>query len=168
MPAGSSKYPSAGYTLIEVLAVVAILGILATLMFPMAQQMMPRVERVICMSRLKNLHTIFTTYSTEGWPQLPAGVALGSMAEQKWWLEKTREDHGFAVKDWQCPTIANGMKTLPERERPLIHYLPTPFSGEPNRANKNPRMPWLIEIGNAHGEGNLMVRQDGAIEAVRQ
>ena len=154
--------------MIEVLAVVAILGILATLMFPMAKQLMPRVERVICMNRLKSLHTIFTSYSTEGWPQLPAGVVLGSVAEQKWWVERTREDHGFAVKDWQCPTIAKSMKKLSERERPLIHYLPTPFSGEPNRANKNPRMPWLIEIGNAHGEGNLMIRQNGAIEAVRQ
>lgn len=155
------------FTLVELLAVVAILAILAALFFPAAQYVMPRVDRAICMSKLRSLQANFSSYATEGWPQLPPGVPLGSMAEQKWWVEKTREDFGLSLKDWQCPTIARGMKALPERDRPLIHYLPTPFSGEPNRANKNLRMPWFIEIGNAHGEGNLLIRGNGAIEAAR-
>jgi hypothetical protein len=25
-------------------------------------------------------------------------------------------------------------------------------------------MPWFIEIGNAHGQGNLLVRQNGTVE----
>lgn len=168
MPGVAKKRGAGAYTLLEVLAVIALLAILAALVFPAVQHVMPRVERAVCMNRLRNLHTVFASYSTEGWPQLPPGVVLGSMAEQKWWVEKTGKDFGFSVKDWQCPTIARGMRTLPEGERPLIHYLPTPFSGEPNRANKNPRMPWFIEIGNVHGDGNLLIRQSGTIEAVRQ
>lgn len=156
------------FTLIEVLAVVALLAILAALIFPAVQYVMPRAERVLCTNRLRNLHTVFATYSTEGWPQLPPGVALGSMAEQKWWVEKTGADHGLSVKDWQCPTIAREMRVLPEKDRPLIHYLPTPFSAEPNRANKGAKMPWLIEIGNAHGNGNLMVLQNGEVKTSRE
>jgi prepilin-type N-terminal cleavage/methylation domain-containing protein len=165
------RHSTRAYTLIEVLAVIAILAILATLFFPVVQRMMPRVERVQCANKLRNLHAVFAGYASEGWPQLPAGVALGSMAEQKWWAEKTKTDHGLSVKDWQCPTISREMKNLPVRERPLIHYLPTPFSGEPNRANranKSTLMPWVIEIGNAHGQGNLILRQDGSIKGSRE
>jgi prepilin-type N-terminal cleavage/methylation domain-containing protein len=159
---------SRAFTLIEMLAVVGILAILTTLFFPVLQSLWPRFERAVCMNNLRNLHAVFSAYSVEGWPQLPSDVALGSMKEQKWWVEKTRDDHGLSINTWQCPTIRREMKNLPEEERPLIHYLPTPFSPEPNRANKNPRMPWLIEIGNAHGEGNLMLLQSGVIKGSRE
>jgi hypothetical protein len=58
------------------------------------------------------------------------------------------------------------LRGLPENDRPLIHYLPTPFSGEPNKANTAgwEKMPWFIEIGNPHGGGNLLVRQNGTVE----
>jgi hypothetical protein len=59
-------------------------------------------------------------------------------------------------------------RSAPEKDRPLIHYLPTPFSAEPGKANQATFFPWFIEIGNAHGEGNLMVRQNGTVEPASQ
>ena len=116
------------------------------------------------MNNLKNLRVAFSGYATEGWPQIPEGIKLGSLAEQRWWLEKTEKDLGLSKSAWQCPTIQRQFAKEPEKDRPLIHYLPTPFSKEPNRANKSTQMPWFIEIGDAHGQGNLLVRQNGTVE----
>ena len=151
-------------TLLEVLAVIGVLGILATLFFPVLETIRPRFERAVCINNLKNLRVAFGDYAISGWPQIPDGMEMGSLQEQRWWLEKTKSDLGLTEKSWQCPTIRRSFAKEPERERPLIHYLPTPFSEEPNQANKWPQMPWFIEIGNAHGEGNLLVRQNGTVE----
>ena len=152
------------FTILEILAVVTILGVLMALSFPAFEKVRPLAERLICMNNLKNLRVAFSGYATEGWPQIPKEIKLGSMAEQRWWLEKTEKELGLSKSAWQCPTIRRQFASAPEKDRPLIHYLPTPFSKEPNRANKNPQMPWFIEIGDAHGQGNLLVRQNGTVE----
>jgi len=152
------------FTILEILAVVTILGVLMALSFPAFEKVRPLAERLICMNNLKNLRVAFSGYATEGWPQIPKEIKLGSMAEQRWWLEKTEKELGLSKSAWQCPTIRRQFASAPEKDRPLIHYLPTPFSKEPNRANKNPQMPWFIEIGDAHGQGNLLVRQNSTVE----
>lgn len=152
------------FTLLETLAVVAILGVLVALFFPALEKIRPAAERIVCVNNLKNLRAAFGGYATEGWPQIPEGIKLGSLAEQRWWLEKTEKDLGLSKSVWQCPTIRRQFAKEPEKDRPLIHYLPTPFSKEPNRANKSSQMPWFIEIGDAHGQGNLLVRQNGTVE----
>lgn len=152
------------FTLLEILAVVAVLAVLTALSFPAFEKIRPAAERVICINNLRNLRSAFSGYAVDGWPQVPEGVKLGSLSEQRWWLEKTKKELGLSKSAWQCPTIRRQFSGAPEKDRPLIHYLPTPFSKEPNRANKNPQMPWFIEIGDAHGQGNLMVRQNGTVE----
>jgi hypothetical protein len=149
---------------LELLATIGIIAVLAALSVPLYSAILPKVERLVCINNLKNLRVAFGEYAISGWPQIPEGIALGSMAEQKWWLEKTEKDLGLSERSWQCPTIRRMFAKEPEKDRPLIHYLPTPFSAEPNKANQWPEMPWFIEIGNAHGEGNLLVRQNGTIE----
>lgn len=153
-----------GFTLLELLAVLAILAVLATLSFPLYESIRPRFERIVCMNNLKNLRVAFSDYAAGGWPQVPAGIELGSRQEQEWWLEKTKADLGLPAKSWQCPAIRRMFAREPEKDRPAIHYLPTPFSAEPNKANQWPDMPWFIEIGDAHGQGNLLVRQNGTVE----
>jgi hypothetical protein len=168
--AATSHPPRAGllrigaFTILELLAVVGILAALAALSVPLFETIRPRVERVVCMNNLKNLRIAFSDYAVSGWPQVPERMRLGSMEEQRWWLEKTQKDLGLSRRAWECPTIRRMFAKEPERERPLIHYLPTPFSGEPGKANQSPSMPWFIEIGDAHGEGNLLIRQNGTVE----
>jgi len=144
--------------------VLAILSVLALLAVPIYENLRPRFERIVCMNNLKNLRIAFGDYAIGGWPQVPEGVQLGSLEEQRWWLEKTGKELGLPEKAWQCPTIRRMFAREPEKDRPLLHYLPTPFSAEPNKANQWPEMPWFIEIGDAHGQGNLLVRQNGTVE----
>jgi type II secretory pathway pseudopilin PulG len=153
-----------GITILEILAGVAIALCLGALIFPVLQSLQPKAEAVRCMNNLRNLRIAFSDYATTGWPQLPPSVTMGSLEEQNWWLEKTKKELRLSKSDWQCPTLHRKLREIPEESRPLIHYLPTPFSKEPNKANQWPRMPWFIEIGDAHGQGNLLVRQNGTIE----
>ena len=143
---------------------LAILSVLALLAVPIYENLRPRFERIVCMNNLKNLRIAFGDYAIGGWPQVPEGVQLGSLEEQRWWLEKTGKELGLPEKAWLCPTIRRMFAREPEKDRPLLHYLPTPFSAEPNKANQWPEMPWFIEIGDAHGQGNLLVRQNGTVE----
>jgi len=156
------------FTLLEMLAAVSIVLILVAMIYPALEKITPRAEMVACMNNLRNLRTAFSVYATDGWPQIPKGIALGSNEEQRWWIEQTKKYLGLSEKAWRCPTIARLFKSSSEDERPIIHYLPTPFSAQPNKANKNPQMPWFIEIGNAHGSGNLLVRQNGTVEPAPQ
>jgi len=155
---------AAAFTLLEMLAAVMVVVILTALSFPVYQRILPAAERVVCMGNLRNLHAAFAEYAQEGWPQIPNEIPLGSREEERWWLEESEKNLKLSKKTWICPTIARDVRSMPEADRPLIHYLPTPFSKEPNRASSSPQMPWFIEIANAHGEGNLMVRANGTVE----
>ena len=157
-----------GITLIEMVAAVAIALTLGALALPALQAILPRAERVVCIGKLRNLRVAFSEYAISGWPQIPTNIPLGSIAEQHWWLDKTQKELQLSESDWQCPTLRRKLKSIPDGKKPLIHYLPTPFSEEPNKANNWPRMPWFIEIGNAHGGGNLLIRQDGTVETAPQ
>jgi prepilin-type N-terminal cleavage/methylation domain-containing protein len=152
------------FTLLEMMAAIGIVLILVATIYPAIEQVTPRAEKVACINNLKNLHLAFTTYALEGWPQVPKGIPIGSLEEQKWWLEKTKKELGFSEKNWQCPTLHRLFRAEPIGNRPIIHYLPTPFSNQPNKANQWPQMPWFIEIGDGHGCGNLVVRQNGTVE----
>ena len=156
------------FTLLEMLAAVSIVLILVATSYPALEKISPKAEMVVCMNNLRNLRSAFSAYANDGWPQIPKGIALGSNEEQRWWIEQTKKDLGLSEKTWRCPTITRLFRASPEAERPLIHYLPTPFSAQPGKANKNAKMPWFIEIANAHGNGNLLVRQNGTVEPAPQ
>lgn len=155
---------SKGVTLLELVCVLGILLALIVLSFPVYETIRPRVEEMVCINNLRNLHVAFADYATGVWPQVPPEFGIGSVDEQKWWIERAKTDLGLPERVWRCPTIARQFSSAPEKDRPLIHYLPTLFSAEPNKANHWPEMPWFIEIGDAHGRGNLLVRQNGTIE----
>ncbi len=110
------------FTLLETLAVVAILGVLVALSFPALEKIRPAAERVVCMNNLRNLRAAFGGYASEGWPQIPSGIALGSMAEQRWWLEKTEKELGLSKSAWQCPDNPAAVCRR-SRERPPPHSL---------------------------------------------
>ena len=94
------------FTLLEMIAAIGIVLILVATIYPALEQVTPRAEKITCINNLKNLHALFAaTYAVEGWPQVPIGTALGSIAEQKWWLDMTKKELGLSEKNWECPTL---------------------------------------------------------------
>lgn len=54
-----------GFTLVEVLVVVAILGVLASLVMPSVSKVIERAQSVTCMNNLRQIGIAFTSYAAE-------------------------------------------------------------------------------------------------------
>jgi prepilin-type N-terminal cleavage/methylation domain-containing protein len=156
------------FTLVELMVVIAIGAILVTLFLPNITIIQRKAEGVVCNARLRNLYTAFATYMNDGnsWPQVPANIAIGSTAEQQWWLTTTSSSMNLSARDWNCPTISrmsargamstNGIVNL-------ISYYPTLFDAKPMTPMSSRVMPWFTEMVSVHGNGNLSIRADGSV-----
>lgn len=156
-----------GFTLVEVLVVAAILMIFAAMLFPNAEAILNRADRVICTGRLRTLWTDFSARLNDGqgWPQLPSGIPMGTLAEQQWWVSSTSHSMGLTLKDWRCPSFARALRksTNSSQEPYLISYLPTLFDDKPTTPRHLSRMPWFTEITGSHGGVGLSIRADGTV-----
>lgn len=169
---------TAGFTLLEVLTVVLIIAVLAVLGIGAWDQMRSRAERVNCTSNLRQLHAGLAAYLNNNgrWPQCPH--KLQDKQFDQWWIDEMLK-LGIAEKQWKCPTLVRASGDfdggLGERNpdaaktgaprRKQIHYMPTPFDDQPQTPRRWPTQPWLIEIGNMHGEGPLLVFPDGTVQS---
>jgi prepilin-type N-terminal cleavage/methylation domain-containing protein len=163
-----TSFPSrtnAGFTLIEVLAVISILGILSMLIFAGYPRFLASAQKAKCMSNLRGLHHSFSSYVTDvgNWPQVPDFETSENQAYENWWIEMMLP-HGVSREMWICPTIRKAQESLPSRERSYMHYTPTEFDAKPITPRLWPTMPWFVEIANAHGQGALIIFADGSIE----
>jgi len=163
----SSSFVHKGFTLIEVLVVIAIMAILTALFIPNVGSLVNRAEKVVCSGKLRNLWTAFSVPVADGrgWPQLPSDVKIGTLAEQQWWIT-TSSTMGLTTNDWKCPSISRALKrstNAAQQQKFLINYLPTIFDARPTTPGKWGRMPWFTEISDIHGGGNLSVRADGSV-----
>ncbi len=156
------------FTLVELLVVIAILGILATLLVPEMSTIRERAEKVICISHLRSLHVSLGAYLNDNdgvWPQCP-DEAEGAAAEQFWF--DALKDYGGDPNIWLCPTLVRqlGADFATNADAPKMHYTPTQFDDNPMTPRKWAGQPWLIEIGDMHHCGNLMIRTDGAVQSL--
>ena len=156
-----------GWTLIELLMVVVILSILATLSFPLNAYFRKRGEQAVCIGNLRILHNGALGYLQDHdmiWPQKPAAFE-DEHDTWKWWYEtlkkyEVRQDH------WLCPAdrqTADQKKKNPERH--ASSYIPTEFDSFPNTAFRWSSQPWFMERGQNHGKGqgaNILM-PDGSV-----
>jgi prepilin-type N-terminal cleavage/methylation domain-containing protein len=173
-PLRSRSTSSSGFTIVEVLAVVIIILILASFIVPNYSTWINRAQEVKCMANMRAIHVGLLAYLNdhqEIWPQGPSPKEESAWA--KFWIE-TVEPYGVMAKTWQCPTMAGQFKR--GERAPLdggaIHYSPTMFDAQPNTAKRLStyplNQPWLIERADAHAQGTLIVFGDGTIKSFNQ
>ncbi len=152
-----------GFTILEVLAVLLILGILAALILPNYQRILAAAQQVQCASNMRSIRVAIAHYMDDHNMVWPQGPPPESELWAPFWVS-VLAPYKITERTWQCPTIRGYMKDTGETEFG-IHYVPTTFDPTPNIANRWSTQPWLIEMADAHGNGPLICFPDGSVKS---
>jgi type II secretory pathway pseudopilin PulG len=159
------------FSILELFVAIVIIVILATLMVPLISTLRARAQRAQCTANLKNLYVATELFIQRNgsWPQIlraADGAPSGDFANA--WIAAL-EPFGISRKSWICPTIQDLMHapdySKPENAR--LDYMPMPFDDKPTTPHQWPRQPWFVEIGDMHGNGNLIIFTDGSISDLK-
>ena len=148
----------------ELLAVLGIMIIIATLLIGVASRMHGIGDRARCTANLRTIYFGLDNYMKEvgNWPQQP-DFPRGKEKEYGDWWVRTLEPYGVTPSAWKCPGVTRLGSITAAGESPKVHYSPTMFDQAPTTPHKWSNMPWVIEIGNIHGHGALMIFPDGSV-----
>src|SRR4051812_19078654 len=139
--------PEAAFTLLELITVVVMIAILASMLVGVVGSMQSRADKANCSSNLKSLYAGAVLYiqEHEHWPQIDARLITGNKKEyaRQWYA--TFERYGVAPINWVCPTVQRefGNPDLKDKDNARIDYLSTPFDNRPMTPYLWPRQPWF-------------------------
>lgn len=97
----------AGFTLIESLVVIAVLALLAALLFPVFSQAREKARQAVCLSNLKQIGAAFSTYVEEWDGDFPAG-GLSSSDLSFWVIQLLPQLRSVPV--FRCPSDPSDSK----------------------------------------------------------
>ncbi len=156
--------PAAGFTLLEILAVLLVVSILSLLVIPNYSRIVAAAQEVICAANMRSIRLALDNYLQDHggvWPQPEPGLE-GAPLRQFWFT--ALKPYGISESTWQCPTIRHALREEGQTGDFGMHYVPTQFDATPNIANRWTTQPWLIEAANAHGKGPLICFPDGTVK----
>lgn len=162
---------ASGFTLLELVVVIAVIAIISTLVIESFKSFEARAQRTQCAANLRNLYVALDAYThdQEHWPQCP--YELGTPGFDSWWM-KEMSRYNLGLASWQCPTLerlkASGEAQKEKGDEKTIDYVPCQFDDQPRTPYKWPTQPWAVEVGDFHGDGNLILFPDGSIKGFNQ
>ena len=170
----ASNRRRAGFTLLELLCVLAVLSILLTLGAPLAGHFRTRAQGLKCAANLKGLGVHTAAYLGDHnniWPQPSASDSAAPTSGQQeetaaaQWIASLAP-YGATEQTWRCPTIEAKIRTNGTPKALLkkrLDYVPTQFSREPGAALQWPSHPWFIERTPSHGLGPMLLLANGRV-----
>ncbi len=160
-------------TLLEVLVVIVIIGILASMMLPVYSKFTEKAEEVRCLANLKNLYVAASGYlqAAGSWPQIPVKlIADDPKTYARGWVDALTP-YGALHKIWICPamqrTLGISMDAIDLPENYRIDFIATPFNDDPGTPRLNATHPWFIEKAGLHSRGNLLILANGTITSLQ-
>ncbi len=163
----------AAWSLTELLVVMAIIAVLMTLFVSIAyNKIRMKTERALCRQQMSTIHTALNNCLIDQghWPQFPfekIKEGTGENEVHKYWITTLLPWGGPKPEGWLCPTekrLRAGEKKE-DRDEYESSYLVTPFD-EQQETPKAYHQPWVMERGDFHGEGNIMLMENGHEEAI--
>ena len=119
------------FSLIELIVIIAIIGILMTILFPSLSLAREKAKAAVCMSNLKNIYTGVFQYSKDHRGTLPYSMRINQTGNI-WWRRQAAMylNLGFDANDFStyaakypdqlgqgvffCPSVNNG-RTVPHK-----------------------------------------------------
>lgn len=107
----------AAFTLIELLAVVAVVLLLLSLLVPTLSSARKRANLVPCMNNLRQLYSLCLGYAGDNNGSLPQGLSenpeqLNAKLSSFTNLLKFTSNYGYTAKIWYCPSFPNAEAIL--------------------------------------------------------
>ena len=160
------RFSSHGVTLLELVTVILIIAILATMLLPVYAQIVQRTQKASCISNLRALHVAANLYVQEHrqWPQIAVKQADPKDVATAW--INALAPYGLSQVNWICPTVQRLLQNpdLTDHDNTRIDYIATPFDSKPQTPYQWANQPWFIEAADAHGNGNLILFPNGRVQ----
>lgn len=149
MGPGAARRPR-GFTLLELLVVVAIIAILASLLLPALSKVKANSYRAQCVNNFKQLAAAFELYADDHGDQLPGPAWLGFYEEYDN-IDFTRLPYYMATYMGlpaaqvapqfaplaRCPAAARSWKSPPPGTAPMSNYVPLSYMASKQITNIN-------------------------------
>ena len=160
------SHARAGFTLLQLMLSIAIIAVLAAILFSVSGAIQRRAEKAKCISNMKNIGAALGSYTTINgyWPQMPEGLASDKRKFWKFWMNVLAPD--IEAEMWICPSVLAASLDEDSGEPEFGSYVPTDFDA---RSASHPwrygKQPWLVETGNHHGDGQHVLYPDGSVQS---
>lgn len=157
-----------GFTLLELLVTLAIIGTFVAILVPSYENFKEKARKAQCISHMRTIHSGLTSYLGDvgHWPQFPEELINSSITEEVifgFWINAT-EPYGVGQEHWVCPSDTRLVRALNRGEQEYFgSYGVTRFDKNaktPYRWNQ----PWAMENANFHGGGAHVLLPDGSVQ----
>lgn len=157
-----------GMTVLELMVVVVIIGIIATMLLPVFAGIQARTSEARCTANLKNLFVGASGYlqANGSWPQIPNTlIGKEDKTYAKLWVAALKP-YGVPHESWICPTIQRNfglpISSISQDENYRVDYIGISFDDQPSSPYPQNAYPWFIEKAGFHGRGNLIILSNGS------
>ena len=154
-------------TILELMVVVVIIMILASMLVPMYGSIMARADEGRCLANLRSLYVAASGYlqAANSWPQIPVSMIDSDYhGYARAWVDALTP-YGAPHTTWLCPTIQRTLgipiEAIDKTENYRIDFIATPFDDNPGSPRLNPTHPWFMEKAGVHSRGNLLILANG-------
>ncbi len=160
------------FTLLELMVVIVIIAILASMLLPLVSSFSARADEARCLANLRSLYVAANGYlqAAGSWPQVPVKLFVDEpKTYAKLWVAALAP-YGAPHSTWICPTTQRNLGTSMEAnekdENYRIDFVATPFSDDPVAPRANPAHPWFMEKAGVHPNGNLFILANGTTSSL--
>ena len=170
---GTHPRQKRAFTILEVMAVIIIIAILASMLLPFYSSFAARSEEARCLANLKNLYIAASAHlqAAGSWPQIPVRqIAENPKIYARSWVT-VLAPYGAPHPVWICPTIQRTlgfpMDAIDQDEHYRIDFIATPFDENASTPTREPNHPWFIEKSGVHSRGNLLILANGSTMSLK-
>jgi prepilin-type N-terminal cleavage/methylation domain-containing protein len=160
-----------GFTLLEILVVIVIIAILASMLLPVYAAFLSRMEETRCLANLRTLYLAGSGYlqANESWPQIDNKlITEDPKTYARLWVTALKP-FGAPHSSWICPTLqktfAFPMEAIDKDENYRIDFIGAGFDTNPLTPRISETFPWFK--AGVHRRGNLVILANGTTTSLQ-